>query len=145
MRLHVWTDFTTAGSSNFDCNNARCIRCVDLRQVALPTARHLVVAALPCFLLSRYLRAATLLWISQARKWFSSLWSLKSKSAVISTWLSKESALPVVFGDFSGARGERPPPRYDCWRLLASPTRNQTFASYLSLKLSVLPLHADLP
>ena len=46
------------------------IRCVDLRHVALPTARHLVFAALPCFFRSRYVRAATLLWISQARKGF---------------------------------------------------------------------------
>ena len=39
------------------------------------------------------------------------------------------------------------PPRYGCRRLLALPRakRIQTFASYLSLKLSVLPFHADLP
>ena len=43
----------------------------------------------------------------------------KSKSPVISTCLSKESALPGVFVDFSVARGELPPPRYGCWRLLA--------------------------
>ena len=54
-------------------------------------------------------------------KWFPSLWSLKSKSSVISTWLSKESALPGVFVDFSVARGLLPPPRYGCRRLLASP------------------------
>ena len=53
----------------------------------------------PCFFRSRYTRAATLLSVSQASKWFlsMSLWSLKSKSPVISTWLSKESALPGVF------------------------------------------------
>ena len=34
-----------------------------------------------------------------------------SKSPVISTWLSKESALPGMFVDFSVARGEFPPPR----------------------------------
>ena len=33
---------------------------------------------------------------------------------------SKESALPGVFVDFSGARGELPPPCYGCRRLLAS-------------------------
>ena len=38
----------------------------------------------------------------------------KSKSPVISTCLSKESALPGVFVDFSLARGELPPPRYGC-------------------------------
>ena len=38
----------------------------------------------------------------------------KSKSPVISTCLSKESALPGVFVDFSVARGELPPPRYGC-------------------------------
>ena len=80
-----------------------------------------LLAALPCFFRSRYVRAATpsLLSISQARKWFPSLWSLKSKSPVISTWLSKESALPGLFVDFSVAWGELPPPRYGCRRLLA--------------------------
>ena len=37
------------------------------------------------------------------------------------TKLSKESALPGVFVDFSVVRGELPPPRYGCRRLLASP------------------------
>ena len=71
----------------------------------------------------------------------------KSKSPVISTCQSKESALPGVFVDFSVARGELPPPRYGCWRLLAHELHRRTessFASYLSLKLSVFPLHADL-
>ena len=40
----------------------------------------ILLAALPCFFRSRYVRAATLLSISQARKWFPSLRSLKSKS-----------------------------------------------------------------
>ena len=35
----------------------------------------------------------------------------KSKLPVICTFLSKESALPGVFVDFSVARGELPPPR----------------------------------
>ena len=38
----------------------------------------------------------------------------KSKSPVICTCLSKESALPGVFVDFSVARGELPPPRDGC-------------------------------
>ena len=71
-----------------------------------------LLAALTCFFHSRYVRAATLLSISQARKWFPSLWSLKSKSPVISTWLSKESALSRVLVDFSVARGQLRPPRY---------------------------------
>ena len=80
----------------------------------------LLVAALPFFFRSWYVRAATLLSISEATsKWFPSLLCLKSKSPLISTWLSKESALPGVFADFSGARGELPPPRYGCRRLLA--------------------------
>ena len=37
------------------------------------------------------------------------------------TKLSKESAIPGVFVDFSVARGELPPPRHGCRRLLASP------------------------
>ena len=149
LRLHLWTDFTTAGSSNFDCYNARCWNplCWPL---ACCASNCTLLAALPCFFRSTYVRATTLLSISQARKWFPSLWSLKSKSPVISTWPSKESALPVVpvFVDFSVARGELPRPRYGCRRLptvVCIAARNQTFASYLSLKLSVLPLYADLP
>ena len=67
----------------------------------------------------------------------------KSKSPVICTCLSKESTLPGVFVDFSVARGELPPPRYGCLRMICIAARNQPFASYLSLKLSVLPLHAE--
>ena len=78
-----------------------------------------LLAVLPCFFRSRYVRPATLLSISQTRKWFPSLWSLKSKSPMISTWLSKESAFPGVFVDFSVARGELPPPRYGCWSMAA--------------------------
>ena len=70
------------------------IRYVDLGHVALQLV-------LLCFLLSRYVRAATLLSISQERKWFSSLRSLKSKSPVISTGLSKELYFLGVFFDFS--------------------------------------------
>ena len=118
MGLHVWTDFTTAGWSNFDCNNEPCcIRCVDLGHVALPL----------------YFCSATLfLWFEvraccdsavdfTCTKVFPSLWSLKSKSPGISTWLSEESALLGVFVDFLVARGELPPPRYSCWRMLAWP------------------------
>ena len=128
MRPHVWTDFTTAGSSNFDCNNARCIqiRCVDLGHVALPTAlylQHYLVSfvrgtcmlRLCCRFHSQ--ESGPLSWLWNRR--FPSLWSLKSKSPVISTWLSKESALHGLFVDFSVAWGELPPPRYGCRRLLA--------------------------
>ena len=98
MHLQVWTDFTTAGSSNIDCNTM-------LESAVLPwpsaccASNCTLLAALPCSFPSRYMYvcAATLLSISQARKGFPSLWSLKSKSPVISTWLSKESVLPGVF------------------------------------------------
>ena len=139
LHLHMWADFATAAaSSNFDCNNARCWNPL-CWPWACCASNCTLLAALPCFFRSTYVRATTLLSIPQARKWFPSLWSLKSKSPVISTWLSKESALPGGLV----ARGELPPPRYGCRRLLASPRakRIQTFASYLSL----LPLHADLP
>ena len=90
----------------------------------------LLVAALPCFFRSWYVRAAILLSISQARKWFPNLLCLKSKSPLISTWLSKESALPGVFVDFSSAREELAP-----FAAVRLPTvacivmRNQTFDS----------------
>ena len=79
-----------------------------------------LLAVLLYFFRSRYVRLVTLLSISQARKWFPSLRSLKSKSPVISTWLCKNHALPGVFFDFSGAWRELPPPRYGR-RLVASP------------------------
>ena len=60
------------------------IRCVDLGDVALQL-HFTCSASLLCFFRSRYVRAATLLSISQARTWFQSLRSLKSKSPVIST------------------------------------------------------------
>ena len=152
MRLHVWTDLAPprqAQASNFDCNNAPC-SWHDLGLVALPTAlylQHYLVSFVRGTCVLRlccrfHVRGATLLSISQTRKWFPSLWSLKSKSPVISTCLSKESALPGVFVDFSVARGELPPPRCGCWR---SHRRAESNALYQSLKLSVLPLHADLP
>ena len=134
--------FTMAGSSNFDSNNAQCWSplCSPWTCYA---SNCTLLAALHCFFRSRYVRAPTLLSISQARKWFSSLWSLKSKSPVISTWLSKESALPGVFVEESSLR--RATVADGCLRMNCIAARNQTFASYLSLKLSVLPLHPDLP
>ena len=54
----------------------------------------------------------------------------KSKSPVIFTCLSKESALPGVFVDFSVARGELPPPRYGCWRLLAHELHRSTESNF---------------
>ena len=82
---------------------------VDLGLVVLPTALYL-----QRYLVS-FVRGTCVLRIfcsiSQTRKWFPSLWSLKSKSPVISTWLSKELALPGLSIDFSVARGELPPPR----------------------------------
>ena len=124
------------------------IHCVHFGLVAFPTALYL-----QCYLVSFVRgRSTCVLRLSCRFHWQESGFRrcdlLKSKSPVTSTWLSKESALPGgMFVDFSVARGELPPPRYSCRRLLASPRakRIQTFASNLSLKLSVLPLHADLP
>ena len=104
-----------------------------------------LLAALTCFFHSRYVRAATLLSISQARKWFPSL-----KSPVISTWPSKESALLGVFVDVSVARGQLRPPRYGCCgclRMNCIRTRGikLSLRTCQSLNLSVLPLHANLP
>ena len=54
----------------------------------------------------------------------------KSKSPVIFTCQSKESALPGVFVDFSVARGELPPPRYGCWQLLAHELHRRTESNF---------------
>ena len=120
MHLQVWTDFTKAGSSNIDCNTM--LESAVLTWASACCASCTLLAALPCFFHSRYVRAccdSAVELISRASKGFPSLWSLNSKSPVISTWLSKESVLPGVFVDFSVARGELPLPRYGCWRLLA--------------------------
>ena len=74
----------------------------------------------------------------------------KSKSPVLFTCPGKESALPGVFVDFSfrlleGSSLRRVTVADGCLRMNCIAARNQTFASYLSLKLSVLPLHADFP
>ena len=77
----------------------------------------------PCFFRSRYVRAATLLSKFTGKKVVSVVVVFKIKVArdFYVTKLSKESALPGVFVDFWVARGEVPPPRYGCRRLLASP------------------------
>ena len=84
-----------------------------------------LLATLPCFFRSRYVRAATLRSISQARKWFPSklvvVFKIKVAPDFYMTKLSKKSALPGVFVDFSVAPGEVSPPRYGCRQLLASP------------------------
>ena len=120
-------------------------QCVDMHWlVALPTALYTCGATL---FLSFEVRACCDSAVDYTGKKVVSVVVIfeKSKSPVISTCLSKESALPGVFVDFSVARGELPP-RYGCLRRVnCIVARNQTFASYLSLKLSVFPLHADLP
>ena len=91
-----------------------------------------LLATLPCFFRSRYVRAATCCRFHKQKKWFPSLQYLMSKSLVISTWLSIESALPGVFVDFSGAR-ELPPPRYGC-------RRPQLFASPRGINFPLIPV-----
>ena len=89
--LHVWTDFTTAGSSNFDWNDARCW---------YPLCWPWACCAFNCTLVfTQVYWQRYLVTISQARQRFPSLWSLTSKSPMISTLLSKEPALPGVFVD----------------------------------------------
>ena len=53
-----------------------------------------------------------------------------------------------MFVDFLGAPGELPPPRYGCRRFLASPRGIKLSlrrSTCMSLKLNILPLHANLP
>ena len=109
----------------------------------------LLAERLPCFFRSRYVRPATLLSISQARKWSPSLWSLKNRS---SPWFLRAQAKNQHFlGCLSTSRLleesslRRVTVADGCLRMNCIAARNQTFSSYLSLKLSVLPLHADLP
>ena len=146
MCLHVWTDFTTADSSNFDCNNAHDvgIRCVDLRHVALPTT----------------LLSATLFLSFEVRACCDSAVDFTSKKVVFVVGIfkievardfylvSKESALPGVSVDFSGAQGELPSPRYGRWPLLAHELhrRAESNVCFVPVAQTQCPsTHADLP
>ena len=87
------------------------------------------------------MRAATPLWISQARKWFLNI-------EVARDFYVAKQRISTSWGvcRHSDARGELAPSAALRLMMVACITaRNQTFASYLSVKLSVLPLHADLP
>ena len=108
-----------------------------------------LLAALPCFFRSRFVRAATLLSISQARKWSPSLWSFKNRSR---PWFLRAQAKNQHFLEclstsrlLEESSLRRVTVADGCLCLNCIAARNQTFSSYLSLKLSVLPLHADLP
>ena len=136
MRLHEWTDLTTprtntwtlsllfpcpaycmhayqqtilrsqTGSSNFLVATTYDvgIRCVDLGHVSLQTALYFLV------LRSRYVRAATRSAVDFTGKKVVSvvLRSSKSKSPVVSLWLSKESASPWVYRRLLGCSRKAP-------------------------------------
>ena len=119
MRLHVWTDLAPPRQAQ---------QCTMLKSTVLTwtwaccASNCILLAALPCFFRSGYGACCDSAVDFTGKKVVSVVVIFKkSKSPVISSCLSKESALPGVFVDLSVARGQLPPPRYGCWQLLASP------------------------
>ena len=103
------------------------------------------LAVLLCFFRSRYVRAATLLSISQARKWNSVVAIFKIEVAR-DVYVTKQRIMhflgPGVFRDrLLGSLKRAPSAALRLPMVACIAARNHTFASYLSLKLSVLPLH----
>ena len=95
------------------------IRCVHLEHVALP----LNFCSATLFLSFEVRPCCDSAVDFTCKKVFPSLWSLKSKSPVISTWTKRRISTSWGTCRLLGpvARGELPPPRYGCCRLLASP------------------------
>ena len=132
MRLHVWTDLAPPRQAKAILTATMHdvgIRCVDMHWlVALPTALYLR-RSLVSFVRGTYvLRLCCRFHRQESGLHRCDL--KKSKSPVIFTCLSKESALPGVFVDFSVAWGELPPPRYGCWRLLAHELHRRTESNF---------------
>ena len=101
------------------------------------------------FFRSRYVRAATLLSTSLARKLFPSLWSLnRTRPWFLCDSAEKQRFLGCLV-DFSGAGGNAPSDALRLTTATCIAVRNQTFASEPRYRCrsnsSVLPLHADLP
>ena len=104
------------------------IHCVDLGLVALPWLHFTCSATL---FLSFKVRACCDSAVDfTGKKVVFVVVIVKIEVAVISTWLSEDSALPGVFVDFSGARGELPPPCYGRWRLLAHELHRRTESNF---------------
>ena len=128
------------------------IHCVDLGHVALQL-HFTVLAALPCFVRSRYVRvAATLLSISQARKWFPSLRSLTFE--VARDFYVTKQRISISWGVCRLLGCSRRAPsaalRLYCRRLLASPrglgSQTLEFVPVAQTQFpSEVPLYADLP
>ena len=106
-----------------------------------------LLATLPCFFRSRYVRAATCCRFHRQKKWFPSLQSLNVE--VARDFYVAKHRIRTSWGVCRLLGCSRPPSA-----ALQLPTaavvvciaaRNQTFHSYLSLKLRVLPLHAEFP
>ena len=141
----------TAGSSNFDCNNARCWNPLcwhDLGLVALPTALYL-----QRYLVSFVRGTCVLRLCCRFHRQESGFRRCDLKIEVARDLYVSKQRISIFWGVCRLLGCSRRAPsavlrlltvrlRMNC---IAS--RNQTFASYLnlSLKLSVLPLHADLP
>ena len=121
------------------------INCVNrLGHVALQL--HFILAALLCFFRSRYVRAATLLSISQARRRCVSVVAIFKIEVARDFYVTKQ-RVSTSWGvcRLLGCSRRAPSAALRLPTVACIATRNQTFAPYLSLKLSILPLHANLP
>ena len=117
MHLHVWTDLAPSRQAQAILTAIMHdvgIRCVDMTLGLLRLQLHFTCSS--TLFLSFEVRACCDSAVDfTGKKMVSVVVILKSKSPVISTCLSKESALAGVFVDFAVARGELPSPCYGCW------------------------------
>ena len=145
MRLHVWTDFTTAGSSNFDCNNARCLHplCWPCQLGMLRFQLHFTCSA--TLFLSFEVRACCDSAVDFTGKKVVSIVVIFKIKVVGDFYVTKQRiSISKVFSvDFSGTRGGAPSAARV--RLLASPRVIKLSLRACRSNSSVLPLHADLP
>ena len=146
MRLHVWTSFTTAGSSSFDCNweGDLGINCVNLGHVALQ--RHFTCSATSALFLSFEVRACCDSVVDFTGKKVVSVVAIFKIEVTRDFYVTKQRiSTSWVVCRLLGCSRRPPSAALRLLTVACIATRNQTFASYLSLKLSVLPFRANLP
>ena len=154
MSLHVWTDLAPSRQAQAILTATMLdvgIRCVDLRLVALPTALYLQ-RYLVSFVRGKYV--LRLCWqCCRFHRQESGLRRCDLKIEVARDFYVSKQRISTFWGvrRLLGCSRRAPSAALRLLtvrlRMNCIASRKQTFASYLilSLKLSVLPLHADLP
>ena len=123
------------------------IRCVDLRHVALPTCTPFGTCSGTLFL-SLEVRACCDSAVDFIGKNVASGVVIFKIEVARDFYVTNKQKISTSYGVcrlFGCSRRAPPGAALRLLTVVCIAARNQTFASYLSLKLSVLPLHADLP